>query len=302
MTPDELEESSVISAPAIWLMIKAMVEVERPEDEHFWREFGTSRKIAWKTGTSFGFRDAWSIGFDKNYPVAVWSGNADGEGRPGLTGINTAAPVLFDIFNILPYSGEWYDKPEFGMVRIPVCNKSGYRAGEFCSETDTIWIPESGLRFPACPYHKLIHLDSSGKYQVSDDCVSPSDMVHKTWYVLPPAMGYYYKMKNASYKPLPKFRDDCTPVDQKVMELIYPRDINKVYIPVNLDGTISSVIFEMAHREAGSIIYWHIDNEYIGTTENFHKMPVNTGKGFHTLTAVDEKGNVLTKRFEVLNK
>lgn len=302
MKLDRLDENSLISAGAIWQMIKAMVEVERPEEENFWREFGSSKKIAWKTGTSFGFRDAWSIGFDHKYIVAVWAGNADGEGRPGLSGISTAAPVLFDIFNLLPAQEEWYQRPEFGMIKIPTCRQSGYRAGEFCTEIDTIWSVEAGLQFQSCPYHKLVHLDPAGKFRVNDNCISPSQMMHKSWYVLPPAMEYFYKLKNPEYKSLPEFLPGCSESDEKVMELIYPRDVNKVYIPVNLDGSRSSVIFEIAHRKPESVIYWHIDNEYIGMTQNFHQMPVNSSPGSHILTVVDENGNVLTKKLEVLNK
>ncbi len=297
----DLTDNSLIDASAIWLMIKAMVEVERPQDENFWREFGSSRKIAWKTGTSFGFRDAWAIGIDYKYVVAVWVGNADGEGRPGLTGINTAAPILFDIFRSLEPAKSWYKKPPAGMINITVCRQSGYRAGEFCEEKDTISVPKAGLKFSSCPYHKLIHLDPQGKFQVTDECFSPSQMIHKSWFVLPPAMEYYYKLKNVSYKTLPDFLPGCNNQDNKIMELIYPRDVNKLYIPVNLDGSMSSVIFEIAHRENNSVIFWHLDNKYIGKTNGFHKLPINASKGKHLLTSVDDKGNELKKYFEVIN-
>ncbi len=76
--------------------------MERPGDEFAWRAFSSSRKIAWKTGTSYGFRDAWAVGVTPRHVVGVWVGNADGEGRPGLTGYSAAAPVLFDLFDLLP--------------------------------------------------------------------------------------------------------------------------------------------------------------------------------------------------------
>jgi len=126
-------------------------------------------------------------------------------------------------------------------------------------------------------------------------------MIHKSWFVLPPAMEYYYKLKNVSYKTLPDFLPGCNNQDNKIMELIYPRDVNKLYIPVNLDGSMSSVIFEIAHRENNSVIFWHLDNKYIGKTNGFHKLPINASKGKHLLTSVDDKGNELKKYFEVIN-
>ena len=92
---------TTLSAPAIWLTYEALRRVNRPETETGWQYFGSMPDIAWKTGTSFGYRDAWAIGTTPEYVVAVWAGNADGEGRPGLSGISSAAPVLFDIFRLL---------------------------------------------------------------------------------------------------------------------------------------------------------------------------------------------------------
>ena len=89
---------SLLSASAIYLTFDAMAEVNRPDIDASWQRLGNAHKIAWKTGTSFGFRDGWAIGVSANYVVGVWVGNADGEGRPGLTGISSAAPILFEIF------------------------------------------------------------------------------------------------------------------------------------------------------------------------------------------------------------
>ncbi len=97
-------------ATSIWFTFQAMEEVMRPGEEGLWQQFNSSQKIAWKTGTSFGFRDGWAIGLTPKYVVAVWVGNTDGEGRPGLIGVQTAAPIMFDIFRQLPAS-EWFHQP-----------------------------------------------------------------------------------------------------------------------------------------------------------------------------------------------
>ena len=93
-----------LSRGSIWHTMSALEEVRRPNEEGSWRIFSSTRKIAWKTGTSYGHRDAWAIGVTPDYVVGVWTGNADGEGRAGLTGIETAAPILFDIFSGLDLS------------------------------------------------------------------------------------------------------------------------------------------------------------------------------------------------------
>ena len=125
---------SVYAASAAWLTLDAMKEVERPDAEGSWQLFQNAKTIAWKTGTSFGFRDAWAIGTTPQYVVGVWVGNADGEGRPGVIGLEVAAPVLFDIFNALPTKNEWFNQPYDDMKQIEVCRQSGYKATDLCEK------------------------------------------------------------------------------------------------------------------------------------------------------------------------
>ena len=122
-----LEENSWLSAASIWLTFETLKEVYRPGEETGWRYFNSSKKIAWKTGTSIGFRDGWAVGVNPDFAVGVWVGNADGEGRPGLVGTETAAPILFDIFSLLP-GQSWFQQPVAEMDRVAVCSKSGQRA------------------------------------------------------------------------------------------------------------------------------------------------------------------------------
>ena len=291
-----------LDATSIWFTLQAMEEVMRPGEEGLWQQFSSSQKIAWKTGTSFGFRDAWSVGITSKYVVAVWTGNTDGEGRAGLIGVQTAAPVMFDIFRVLP-SSKWFSSPQNNFAFIPVCRQSGYPANIDCPDVDTIMVPKSGYRAPLCTYHKMIHLDAGGTYRVNENCESPANMIHKSWFVLTPAMEWYYKQKNHDYKIMPPFRPGCEfAVGGKQMELIYPQQDAKIYVPLEIDGKRGKTIFTAAHRKPGSKIFWHLDDEYIGTTTNFHQMAFSPLAGKHLLTIVDENGERISGQFEILEK
>jgi len=146
-----------LSASSVWLTYEALQRVNRPESESGWQYFSTSQGLAWKTGTSFGFRDGWAVGTTPKYVTGVWVGNATGEGRPGLTGITAAAPLMFDLVSLLE-PGAWFKTPDEELTMIRVCSKSGFRAGPDCPETVEIQACINGLRSEACPYHQIVHL------------------------------------------------------------------------------------------------------------------------------------------------
>jgi penicillin-binding protein 1C len=299
----DFQKSGLLDAGSIYYTLQAMEEVMRPGEEMLWQQFTSSLRVAWKTGTSFGFRDGWAIGITPKYVVGVWVGNTDGEGRPNLTGINTAAPALFEIFRLLPVSRDWFDMPVGEMVKIKVCKQSGYRAGEYCNDTDDEWVPKSGLKAPVCPYHQLVHLSPDAKWQVTGNCEPPDEILSKSWFVLPPSMEYYYKTKNYQYHVLPPFRPDCIQAEGgNPMEVIYPKEGAKIYVPLEADGSRGRVIFNAAHRQAGVKIFWHLDDKYVGETKDFHQIALNPPPGRHTLTLVDGNGNTLHIGFEVLAK
>ncbi|MBM3436958.1 MAG: penicillin-binding protein 1C, partial [Bacteroidetes bacterium] len=289
-----------ITASAIWFTFKAMKEVNRPPDYTGWKSFSSSGNIAWKTGTSFGFRDAWALGTTPEYIVAVWVGNAEKEGRTGLTGVSSAAPVMFDIFNILPETS-WFDPPYDDMIKVAVCRQSGHRANSYCEGVDSVWIPASGGKTSPCPYHHLVHLDKTMRYRVTDECYEPSEMIHATWFILPPVMEWFFKKENPLYRNLPPFYPGCkNDRFMSPMDFIYPGENNKLYLPVDLDGTKGSVILEVAHRDPNSNLYWHLDNEFIGLTTGIHKMDISPAFGKHRITVIDESGTSVIKEIEIL--
>lgn len=298
----KLERTSVLDHASIYFTFQAMNESTRPESELLWEQFGSSQKIAWKTGTSFGFRDGWAIGLTPEYVVCVWVGNADGEGRPGLTGIATAAPILFEIFGLLPQAGTGFVPPLDHMIQTAVCKESGHLAGPNCPEPETVYIPASGFKSAVCPYHKIIHTDKSEKFQVSIDCLGEHEIISQKWFILPPAMEYYYKRRHASYKELPPYLPGCEPVSYRAMEMIYPRNNAKIYIPLELDGQKGQVIFTVAHQRNNAQIFWHLNNEFIGETTGTHQLAFNINAGKHILTLVDREGNRLIQTFEILEK
>ena len=296
-------ENLLTNRAAIYSTFEAMVEVNRPDEDGNWKVYASSQKIAWKTGTSFGFRDAWAIGITPDFVVSVWIGNADGEGRPGLTGIKAAAPLLFDLFSKLPKSSSWFSAPRSAQCRICICSKSGHRASNLCEKTDTLWMPKSCMNTPVCPYHQVVHLSKDKKYRVESDCYNVAEMKHVVWFVLPLVIEKFYKSNHPDYLSLPDYKPDClAKLADKAIAVLYPKPGSKIYIPVEIDGKIGRTIFEATHKNPGIKIYWHLDDEYVGETKEIHQMVLNPAPGKHKLTLIDENGISVSLVFEVLRK
>jgi len=288
---------------SVYCTFQAMVDVNRPDEDGNWRAFSSSQKIAWKTGTSFGFRDAWAIGVTPDYVVAVWIGNADGEGRPGLTGIKAAAPLLFDVFSQLPRSQKWFAEPREEMSKINICSESGHRASDLCDKTELVWMPKKCLNTTACAYHQVIHLTKNNLYRVDSDCETIYNMKHVSWFVLPPLIEKYYKFNHPNYKILPDFKPEClAKISDRAIAVLYPKPNSIIYVPVEIDGKTGRTVFEVAHRNINTKVYWHLDDEFIGETKEIHQLALNPTVGKHKLLLIDENGISLSMKFETLGK
>jgi penicillin-binding protein 1C len=299
--PSDLKATGNIGAGAIWHTFNAMLEVNKPANESGWENYLSTWKVAWKTGTSFGFRDAWAVGLNSHYVVGVWVGNADGTGRPGLTGVDCAAPVMFEIFRSLDKYG-WFSVPADDLVKMSVCAMSGHLASDICPVVDSVLIPAKGVNSSVCPYHKLIYTDKINHFRVNSECESIYNMNKITWFVLPPVMETYYKHKNPSYKTLPPFRKDCALANSQSIDFVYPNEGAKVFIPVNIKQEKEKVVFKVVHNNPNSHVFWHLDGFYVGKTCGVHEMALCPSAGYHELLVIDDCGEALKRHFTVLAK
>ena len=287
---------SLINPLAIWYGFETMTNLIRPKTETGWASYKSHQKIAWKTGTSFGHKDAWCIGITPQYLIGVWVGNASGEGRPNLTGLNYAAPMMFSIASLFK-SDYFFGHPAVASKFVMVCKKSGYQAGIYCDYIDSFYEIPISSQLKTCPYHQIVYLDAAMQFQVNQACYPVYSMVAKDWFVLPPMQEWFYSQHHFDYQKLPPFLMGCKPNQQKNIALIYPLKQAKIYIPKNLNGVTEKIIFQASYRLKNQPIFWHIDNHYVGSTIGEHKVALQPNLGKHTLTIVDKYGETLQGTF-----
>mgnify|MGYP002622225511 CR=1 FL=1 len=252
---------------ALWYTFEALKEVNRP-DEIDWRLIPSVRKAAWKTGTSYGSRDAWAVGVTPDYAVGVWCGNADGHGVASMTGTRMAGPVLFDLLNLLPPAADWFEEPLQGGVFLDVCTASGMLRSLNCPQYESIPLPERATESKTCPYH------DDGDFR------------------LPPGMEWYYKAYHPEYEVRPE-------KNAPQLEFLYPEPGTVLTLPRQLDGSERGAVFQAVHRNPDATLYWHLDEQYLGETHLLHQMKLNPSPGKHTVTVVDGDGNAVSVYFSV---
>jgi penicillin-binding protein 1C len=299
---DETEKQPVkpssvpLDAASVHHTLQALQLPNRPESERGWEHFGGVHAIAWKTGTSFGHRDAWAIGVSSRYAVGVWVGNANGEGRPGLTGTLAAAPILFDLINGLP-EGAAFPIPHDGLTLMGICRASGHRAGPDCPMVDDRAMITAGLRTPLCPYHRPILVNAAGTLRVAG---GPGSR-RMSWFVLPPAMEHYYMRAHPEHRLLPPWEGLPPDDGDRSMELIYPEQGSTLLLPVQLDGTPATLVMHAAHRTANMTLYWALNGDPVGMTTGDHRLALPLGHGRYQLTLTDRTGRSMQSFFTIVS-
>ena len=288
------------SPATVKTVVHTMADVSRPREERFWFAFDPDQKIAWKTGTSYGHRDAWCIGFNGKYLVAVWIGNENGEGRHGLTGIIKAAPLLFQIFRSLP-GNRWFDKQPglIGQKTITVCKESGRLAGTLCKHRNKMQVDRESFRWQTCRFHTEVWLNDRGLW--SEKTCAPDGRAD-TVFTLPPAVEYYYKASNLFYKGLPERDATCLPAGSS-LSIIYPEEGVKIFIPEKGGGETGFVIAKVFHPVPDAEIFWFLDDTALpeeGGTQGTGTRIIKPQAGRHQLTVVDTWGNRHSVNFEVI--
>ncbi|MBK9631630.1 MAG: penicillin-binding protein 1C [Saprospiraceae bacterium] len=288
----QLQSPEIYSVGSIWHMFSTMRQTEEP---------GEYQQIAIKTGTSFGYKDAWCMGVTPKYTVCVWVGNASGLSRPDLIGMQIATPMVYDIYKILANSGEWWC-PFDNMDKFGVCKQSGYAPGPYCEEFDTTYLPKTATKVPQCSYHKQIFLSKDLKFMVSKECAI--DLISSTHFVLPPVLDYFYRKKNHAFKSLPNWHPDCPQNnlnENSELEFIYPNENSSIAAPLNLDGDQNNFIFKATHKNQTMQVYWFLDHQYISSTVKDHQLLIIPSAGNHILSIMDQNGLSSTVKIKVLD-
>ena len=277
------------SAASSFMINETLSEINRPDFPLNWQSTERMPKIAWKTGTSYGRRDAWSIGYNKNFTIGVWVGNFSGQGIPELNGSNIATPLLFRIFNTLDYNHEqdWFSKPDEVDIR-KVCSESGLVPGEHCKQIVTDYFIPLISSTQNCTHLREVEVSEDERITYCKSCIPP-DHYKKKWYKNHSTeMHNYYTELQLAFEKIPPHNPECEKIFREGSPLIISPQNGAEYLlskkikePIRLSATVGNDV---------SRLYWYINDRFYKTSDAHSRQFFIPDEGPVKVSCSDDKG------------
>ncbi|MGZ4010008.1 MAG: penicillin-binding protein 1C [Flavisolibacter sp.] len=294
-TPQYLRSDSsskrvqLLSPAASYMITEILSKVNRPDFPLNWTATEHMPKIAWKTGTSYGRRDAWSIGYNKNYTVGVWIGNFSAVGVPELSGSNSATPLLFKIFNTIDYdsNSNWYEPPQDCQLRL-VCSETGLPPGPYCTNLISDYFIPLISSSKQCNHLEEIKISADSSISFCESCAPTTGYIKRLYRVVDAEMQDYYNQNGIAFQKIPPHNPDC----EKIFKgdgprITSPSNGSEYYIntkdpePLQLKATAGTDVTKL---------YWYIDDRFYKTTGAKEKQFFVPTEGPVKISCTDDKG------------
>lgn len=285
-----VEPVRIISEGTAYITTEILSEVRRPDLPNCWEFSVNLPKVAWKTGTSYGHRDAWSIGYNPEYTVGVWLGNFSGRGAETLVGSEVAAPLLFDIFNSVSSHAEWFKKP-VSVGRRKVCAISGMTATENCPQT----VEENHLYgvSPAapCSMHMKYALDRASGKRLSPDCIHGNNYDEKIFELWPSRIATWRRREGYPVDSVPAYLESCDHAAEGGEPVIVsPAHNTRFFLRADAPLERQRILLDASVPNTVDTVYWFVDGELYASGDPDEKTFYTPQPGSHKIACVDTAG------------
>jgi len=282
----------LIGEGASFMITEMLAKLARPDFPRSWEASLNLPKVAWKTGTSYGHKDAWSVGYSPKFTVGIWVGNFDGTGAPELVGAEAAAPLLFGLFNALTQSlqNRWYTRPDSVRER-EVCALSGMIPTAHCPAVKKEYYLPGRSPHVICSLHRQFTVDGKTGMRLCSRCRMGREHFTKVFEVWPPEIATWMARNGMSVDRIPEHFEECSEVADGGSPVIHSPSLNSEY--VIRDGVAlehQKILLEASVSNSTGRIYWFLDSELIFEGEPKERFFLTPVRGEHKLTCMDEEG------------
>lgn len=296
------EGFQILSPETCFIISTMLSKVERTDLPQSWEFSPTRGKIAFKTGTSFGLKDAWCIGYNPDYTVGVWLGNVNCKGSSVLVGIKVAAPIVVETFNSLTrYRDSWFKKPENVRER-KVCAVSGEVACLYCKKIITDFYIPGVSNNQTCSVHHQIYIRKSDGLEVCRYCMSgfPKEYYSKIVEIWPPDVASFLRSRNKEVESIPKHNSDCNAIEaRKGLKIKSPMPNGCYVITSALPVKTQKIMLKVQSDISCETVYWFVDDRLIAQGSSDKEFYVAPVEGEHTVVVINVRGQFDSVKLKV---
>lgn len=261
-------------------------------------DFTKLPKFAWKTGTSYGKRDAWAVGFNPNYTIVVWVGNFDGEGSPFLTGAESAFPLLAELFGAIDYNSKikWFEKP-VNVIKREVCSVSGLLPTTFCKDLSKELAIKNRSHNIKCSVHQELLVSNDESIQFCNECLPDSNFKKKIFTVYEPELSTYFKNNNIEVDEIPRHNPNCISLKGgDGPKIISPSESFQYFIDKD---DPQEIILSAAADPRTKIHFWYVNDQLIAKSKPGEKIFYRLSIGMFNIVCLDDLGRSSKVRINV---
>lgn len=279
-----------ISAGATFLVQRALRLKDRPDFPARRRFTGLSSSIHWKTGTSYGHRDAWAAGSGPSHTAVVWLGNMDQTPSANLVGASAAGPLLFDVLEGLSTADEDVrPAPPKDLVRVEVCRYSGHVPGPGCAHTTHVWARRTAVPTEACPYHVALDVDVETGLAISPRCRAEVDHRVQRFLVWPASLRRWLSDASRHAPAPPAYRPGCEGVaTQRGPRILSPAAGQLALLIPGVPAEDQEI--PLAAESGSRTLSWFVDGAFLGTVDSQERLWWTPSVGRHTVVVTDAAG------------
>lgn len=289
------------STEAAEMVTRVLAEVERPDLPEAWRLTRDVPAVAWKTGTSYGHRDAWAVGFSRRYAIGVWVGNLDGRAQQGISGATHAGPLLFEMFRIAEADGARLPyRRDLDIDSVEVCADSHQLPGAFCPRRTRIEIIPGRTRLQRCDEHRRIFVDAVSGERLAGDCLGTRPSRPLLLQVLPAELVAWQAAQGRSWTAVPPLSSACgEAIVGQPPDIVSP-DPSTPYL-LRGDAPLEHQRIALTARVAADVnrLYWYEDGMLVASGAPGTVRFVSPRPGEHTVVVVDDAGRADRVRYRV---
>lgn len=290
----------IVSPGAAWLTRRTLRKRDRPGFNRRRANPGAPR-IWWKTGTSYGHRDAWAAGGGQHFTAVAWLGNLDHRPSAALVGADRAGPLLFDVLEAIEYDDDGVrDRRPDDLAQVEVCSYSGRLPDAACDHTEKVWAPRSRVPTERCPYHVRVAVDDETGEALAPACRAGREYTEQSFVVWPATVRRFMTDRRRAGPRVPTLAEGCGQfAASRPPKIVSPPHDQTLVLMPGVDPSEQEIPLEAESELAGAKLDWFVNGEFLGSADADGRLWWTPRPGTHELVVTNGAGHAARRLVKV---